>query len=77
MATKFISYYEKYVEEVSFQTMVIGNLVLVLTNGNKTFIIECRIWIYVPGVGTGNLGYPTANWGHVQYNALYLQYFLQ
>ena len=27
-------------EQVSFQTIVVGNLMLVLTNGNKTFIID-------------------------------------
>ena len=37
---KFISYYEKYKEYISFQRIVVGNLVLVLTNGNKTLIID-------------------------------------
>ena len=32
-----VSYYEKYKEQVTFQTMIVGNLELVLTNGNKTF----------------------------------------
>ena len=39
-AQKFISYYEKYKEQLSVQTKVVGNLVLVLINGNKTLIID-------------------------------------
>ena len=63
----FFLYYEKYKEEVSFQTMVVGVLVLVLTNDNKTLIFKCfrcRIWIYVSVAGTGDLGHPTANLVH-------------
>ena len=33
-------FHEIYKEEVSFQTMVLANLVIVLTNGNKTFITD-------------------------------------
>ena len=36
---KFISYYEKYKEQVTFQTMVVSNVVLVLTNGNQILVI--------------------------------------
>ena len=37
---KVISYYEKSKEQVSFQTMVVSDLVLVLTNVNKILIID-------------------------------------
>ena len=60
----FISNYEKYKEQVSVYTMVVGNLVLVSTNGNKA--CRCRIWFYISRSCTGNLDYPTANWGHLQ-----------
>ena len=39
MGKKFNSYYEKYKEQVTFQTMVVGTFV-VLTNGSKTLIID-------------------------------------
>ena len=35
-----VSHYEKYKEQLSLQTMAIGNLVLVLTNGKKTLVID-------------------------------------
>ena len=34
----FISYHEKYKEQVSFQTVVVDNCVPVLTNDDKTVI---------------------------------------
>ena len=40
-AKQFISYlYEKYNKQVSFQTMVLDNRVLVLTNGNEMLSID-------------------------------------
>ena len=41
MVINIILYYEKYKEQVNFQTIAVGNIVLVLTeNGNKTLIID-------------------------------------
>ena len=40
-----ISYYEKYKEQVSFHTMVVGNLVLVHINGNKTLVIDLVLYV--------------------------------
>ena len=48
MVITFISDYEKYKEQVTFQTMVFGNLMLVLTNGHKTLIID---WVLGAGYG--------------------------
>ena len=46
---QFISCYEKYKEQVSFQTIVVGILVLVITNGNKIFIYLLKQ--YNSGIG--------------------------
>ena len=40
LSTRLFHIFEKCKEQVSFQTMVVGNSMLVLANGNKTLTID-------------------------------------